>query len=127
MKAVTIGINRNGKPWGVRVRTLDEDFVIALNDYTEGDKTEFTWDEACKIGTFTKKQALLVAAYIDEVGRMLESYGGKKLAGYYWTSSEVSANYAFYMYFSVGYLYGGTKSGQRQVRRVVNLREEGES
>ena len=61
---ISTHIDENGGKW-VRVKVLDEDFLIADRDYTEGDTNEFKWQDAmdamAKIGRsmWTKKQILI--------------------------------------------------------------------
>lgn len=47
IKPVSIRYNEEGKPDGIRIRTLDEDFTIALHDACDHDLTA---DEARALG-----------------------------------------------------------------------------
>ena len=106
---ISIHTDENGEKW-VRVKILDEDFLIAAHDYKEGETDEFKWQDAmyamAKIGRamWTKKQMHFVAACIEEINTKLKEIGGEELGGYYWSSTEYSSNYAWYVAFSDGYI-----------------------
>lgn len=115
---IKINFDAEGNPDGVRVTLGDEDFIIALHDAFDG--REKTWNEATSLlvkegkKMFTKKQGLLIAAYINEINAALSQAGGDLLFGWYWTSTEGSAAYAWYMVFGSGYVdyyYKTTTSG----------------
>lgn len=90
----------------VRVKVLDEDFLIEPHDLDGG--KEFEWKEAMerlkKLGktTFTKKQTHIICAFIDEINSKMEEIGGEKLTSFYWTSTEYGAAYAWYVSFNNG-------------------------
>lgn len=94
--AVTIHKNENGEPDGVRVRTIDEDFVIALHDAED----DIDWKAAVeKYGDEnlpSRKQAAIISAYLDDIQDALTEAGGDKLEDLYWTCSEYNAYYAWY-------------------------------
>lgn len=95
IKPVSICYNENGQPDGVRIRTLDEDFTIALHDACDHDLTA---DEARALGqAMTLKQAYILCAYLDEVQQALEDAGGDQLDGWYVTCADYDANYAWYL------------------------------
>ena len=118
---ISTHIDENGGKW-VRVKMLDEDFLIADRDYTEGDTNEFKWQDAmdamAKIGRsmWTKKQMHIVAAFIDKINAKLKEIGGEVLDGFYWSSTEYSSRLAWYVYFSSGYIYFNSKYGSFYVR-----------
>ena len=94
IKPVSIRYNEDGQPDGVRIRTLDEDFTIALHDACDHDLTA---DEARALGQApTKKQALIICAYLDEIQDALDEAGGDRLYGWYITSADYNAYYAWY-------------------------------
>ena len=111
---------RDGQQW-VRVKVGDEDFLIAAHDYKEDGKDKFTLEEAYKIGTFSKKQAHIVCAFLAEINGKLRKIGGDELKGYYWSSTEYNGTFAWYVNFSSGgingYPYG--KCITRAVRPVA--------
>lgn len=107
---ISVHTDCNGEKW-VRVNIGDEDFLIAARDHADGDKKEFEWREAMdamkKIGCsmWTKKQAHIVAAYIDEVNAKLREIDGEELDGGYWSSTESSQTSAWTVGFSSGGIY----------------------
>lgn len=114
---------RNGKPDGVRVHVGDEDFIIALRDAFDGE--EKNWNEATELlakegkAMFSKKQGFLIAAYIDDINEALQAAGGTPLCGWYWTSTEDSATYAWLMNFGSGYVGNYTKATYSHIARPV--------
>lgn len=89
IKPVSIRYNEDGQPDGVRIRTLDEDFTIALHDACDNDLTA---DEARALGqAMTLKQAHILCAYLDEVQQTLEDAGGDRLDGWYITCADYDA------------------------------------
>lgn len=93
-KPVSIRMDEDGKPMGIRIQTLDEDFTIALHDACDHDLTA---DEARAIGQApTKKQANIICAYLDEIQAALEEAGGDRLDGWYVTSADSYANSTWY-------------------------------
>ena len=94
IKPVSIRYNEDGQPDGVRIRTLDEDFTIALHDACDHDLTA---DEARALGqAMTLKQAYILCAYLDEVQQTLEAAGGDRLDGWYITCADYTADDSWY-------------------------------
>ena len=95
-QAVSINYDHNGNANGVKVQTLDECFVIALHDLDEGN--DFSHDSAMKrleelnLKTFSKKQAAILCAYLDEVNEKLKEAGGVPFAKDVYVTSS-SADY----------------------------------
>ena len=89
---VSVYIDENGQEF-VRVRTLDEDFLLGIHDINVDGKTEFTWNELVKMGNKggyeipSKKQWSIIAAYKDEVNAAMKDTGGDELDGCYWSRS----------------------------------------
>ena len=99
-KPVSIRMDEDGKPVGIRIQTLDEDFTIALRDACDHDLTA---DEARALGQApTKKQANIICAYLDEIQAALEEAGGDRLDGWYVTSADYNANYTWCFYSAYG-------------------------
>ena len=99
-KPVSIRMDEDGKPMGIRIQTLDEDFTIALHDACDHDLTA---DEARAIGQApTKKQANIICAYLDEIQAALEEAGGDRLDGWYVTCADYNAPYTWYFYTNGG-------------------------
>jgi hypothetical protein len=100
IKPVSIRYNEDGQPDGIRIRTLDEDFTIALHDACDHDLTA---DEARALGqAMTLKQAHILCAYLDEVQQTLEDAGGDRLDGWYVTCADCFALNSWYFYSTVG-------------------------
>lgn len=100
IKPVSIRYNEDGQPDGVRIRTLDEDFTIALHDACDHNLTA---DEARALGqAMTLKQAHILCAYLDEVQQTLEDAGGDRLDGWYITCADCNATSSWYFYSTSG-------------------------
>ena len=105
---IKIHFDADNNPDGVRVTLGDEDFIIALHDSFDG--KEKTWNKAMEALSkkgqtmFSKKQGYLIAAYTDEINAALKLAGGEPLSGWYWTSTDYSAAYAWHVYFGTGYV-----------------------
>lgn len=103
---------------GVRVKALEEDFVIMAHNFKGG--KYMTWQETMdalkKEGftTWNMRQLSLTIYYRDEIDAVLTEYGGDPLDRWYWTCAEYSAVAAFTYsgsngtlnYFSKNYTYG---------------------
>ena len=118
IKPVSIRYNEDGQPDGVRIRTLDEDFTIALYDACEHDLDA---DEARALGqAMTLKQAHILCAYLDEVQQTLEDAGGDLLDGWYVTCADCDADYAWFFYSTYGcVLYNNRYNGNFRSRPVL--------
>ena len=114
---VYIRKDEDGAPVGVAVQTADERFEIALKDIDNG--REMTWDDAMKFKLPTKKQAAIICAYLDDINAKLKEAGGEPLDKWYWTSSESSADGAWFYTGYTGTLYGNSKNFTRSVRPVL--------
>lgn len=103
---IAICCGEDNKPTGVRIIGLGENFVVALHDAKVGDKTEFTWEEACKLNAPTKKQAACMEAVWDELNDLLEKAGGDRLDDgcWRWTRTEYISDYAWLYYGDGGLL-----------------------
>ena len=119
-KPVSIHYAEDGEVDGILVKTLDESFIIALHDADNG--KSMTWNEAMekhKDEIPTKKQALIICAYIKDINNLLALFGGDKLDDWYWTNAEYYANYAW-LYGGVnGCLIHGIKCSSASVRPVL--------
>lgn len=98
-KPVSIYEMPDGKKM-IRVKTLDEDFLLDPKHINNGRWYQFNDAMEClkEIGltTFNKKQALLMAAYHDEINKAIEVLNGDKL-NWEWSVSEGS-NYTAWSY-----------------------------
>ena len=102
-------IEIDGEKW-VRVHALGEDFAIAPHNYVKDDKSMFNWFEACEIGTFNKRQGILIQFLIAEIDEKLKEIGRDTLKDSYWTSTEHSAANAWLLIFNNGNFYTSNKS-----------------
>ena len=106
-EAVSIHHNKDGEIDGVKIQTLDECFIIALHDLDEG-KNDFSHDSAMKrleelnLKTFSKKQATILCAYLDEVNEKLKEAGGEPLAKNIYVTSSSADYYGDYSWFFHG-------------------------
>lgn len=78
--------------------------ILALHDSPK----KQTWDEAIKSAPKgwrlpNRIEWLIMLENADKINKALEKHGGKKLEGWYWSSSEYSSNYAWEVY-----AYNGT-------------------
>ena len=107
IKPVSIRYNEEGQPDGVRIRTLDEDFTIALHDACDHD---ITADEARALGqAMTLKQAFILCAYLGEVQQTLEDAGGDRLDGLYVTCADYNAYNTWCFSSTYGCVYTNTR------------------
>ena len=108
IKPVSIRYNEDGQPDGVRIRTLDEDFTIALHDACDHDLTA---DEARALGqAMTLKQANILCAYLDEVQQTLEDAGGDRLGGWYVTCADCLASSTWFFASTYGCFLSNSRS-----------------
>ena len=61
-----------------------------------------------------------ICLFRKELNQALAELGGDELAGWYWTSTEYSATYAWPLYLSVGSMYFLTKASLRLRVRAVS-------
>ena len=107
IKPVSIRYNEDGQPDGVRIRTLDEDFTIALHDACDHDLNA---DEARALGqAMTLKQAHILCAYLDEVQQALEDAGGDRLDGWYVTCADYNATNSWYFSSASGCVFNANR------------------
>ena len=125
-KPVSIYEMPDGKKM-VRVRTLDEDFLLDPNHIDNGKNYEF--DEAMErlkelsLTTFNKKQALIIAVYHDEINKAIEVLDGDKL-NWEWSVSEYNATNAWYYNGNYGTVHSYGKYYTFQVRPIYKLNED---
>ena len=101
-KPVSVVYNENKNPIGIRIKTLDEDFSLSLKNIGGHDK-QYEWKEMMELlkekglTTFNKKQALIIAAYKDEVDKLLEEVDGEPMNDHcFWSVSEYASNGAWF-------------------------------
>lgn len=112
---------------GVRVKALEEDFVIMAHDFKGG--KYMTWQETMdalkKEGftTWNMRQLSLTIYYRDEIDAVLTEYGGDSLDNWYWTAAEASANTAFSYNGRGGNLIINSKNSTYISRALLALTE----
>lgn len=113
---------------GVRVCIGDEDFIIAPNDYNNGER--MTWYDAMDalkddgLSTFNYRQICLTMAYRKEIDKVLISNGGDNLDKTYLTSAEYTT---YYIYIYDGHFNTTEvfhKSYRWSIRPIKNLKKE---
>ena len=82
---VTIHYDEQGNPYGIRICTLDEDFILALHDEFNG--KEVTFAKTKNLSLPNEKMFRLIGAYRKEVKQLLIEAGGDPLIGWYWSST----------------------------------------
>ena len=82
---VTVHYDEQGNPDGIRIRTLDEDFILALHDEFNG--KEVTFAKTKNLSLPNEKMFRLIGAYRKEVKQLLIEAGGDPLIGWYWSST----------------------------------------
>ena len=105
-KPVSIHYGEDGKPDGIRICALGEDFCLKLKDEPCG---EVDFYEAQKYNPPTKKQFLICAACLDEVNEKLVEAGGDPLEGLLWSGSEYDDYYSWIFYATHGTLSNDSK------------------
>lgn len=105
-KPVSVVYDEDKNPIGIRIKTLDEDFSLSLKNLGGHDK-QYEWKEMMELlkekglTTFNYKQAHIIAAYKDEINKLLEEVGGEPMNDHcFWSVSEFLSNYAW---FYLGY------------------------
>ena len=96
--------------------------ILALNDLPQ----KQTWNEAIKSAPKgwrlpSRIEWLIMLKNKDKINAALEKHGGKKLSedDWYWSSSEYSSSYAWYVYASDGDVYAYGKGSNYSVRCVL--------
>lgn len=86
-------VNKNGKPVGVRAAQINGRVIyLALRD----EQKQMNWYDAVKVGIPSKEEWMAIAENFDAVNKALIRAGGKPLKrDWYWSSSELSGNYAW--------------------------------
>ena len=86
-------LKKNGKPVGVRAAALNGKIIsIALTD-----ENPSNWHEAVKKGVPSLAEWLAILENKEAVNKALKRAGGTPLKGWYWSSSELSNYYAWYV------------------------------
>ena len=100
-KPVSVVYDEDKNPIGIRIKTLDEDFSLSLKNLGGHDK-QYEWKEMMELlkekglTTFNYKQAHIIAAYKDEVDKLLEEVSGEPINDHcFWSVSEYYSDYAW--------------------------------
>lgn len=122
---VSIHYGEDGKPDGIRVCALDEDFIIALHDEFDGE--DVNYEKASTVSLFTEKQVYLYYYYLDDIKRLMEEAGGEPLDDvWYWTKtpSAFSVYYQLIFYGPYGSLdyYYRITTGRVRVSLALNTK-----
>lgn len=102
---------------------------VALKDFEDEDcESEFTWNEAMglKLPEGYRvpdiRELTLIHLNIEDVNAGLTAASGKKLEGWYWSSTEYNMNYAWRFYMIYGSRYDYFKNYLNYVRPVLALK-----
>lgn len=91
---LSIDTDMEGKPVGVRVQALGENFAISLHDAENG-KSNFSYDTAMEWlkehgqQTFNRKQAAIIAIYMRDINKKLKEAGGDPFAAHWYITNEL--------------------------------------
>ena len=91
---LSIDTDMEGKPVGVRVQALGENFAISLHDAENG-KSNFSYDTAMEWlkehgqQTFNCKQAAIIAIYMRDINKKLKEAGGDPFAADWYITNEL--------------------------------------
>lgn len=126
-KPVTPYFDKDNNFIGVRVKALEEDFVIMAHDFMGGKYMTWqkTMDALKKKGftTWNMRQISLTIYYRNEIDAVLTECGGDPLNRWYWTCAEYSAGGAFFYYGYDGSLLGNVKNNPYFSRALLALTE----
>src|SRR5574344_127335 len=124
-KPVSVVYDEDKNPIGIRIKTLDEDFSLSLKNLGGHDK-QYEWEEMMELlkekglTTFNYKQAHIIAAYKDEVDKLLEEVDGEPLNDHcFWSVSEYFSNHAWCYYGYTGSVFSYDKSDSFSVRPLL--------
>lgn len=124
---VTIHYDEQGNPDGIRICTLDEDFILALHDEFNG--KEVTFAKTKNLSLPNEKMFRLIGVYRKEVKQLLIEAGGDPLIGWYWSSTSAEKLFGAYGVSNqlvcggaYGPLYCNARIGTYQVRVALALK-----
>src|SRR5574344_1683663 len=114
-KPVSVVYDDDENPIGIRIKILDEDFSLSLKNLG-GHNKQYPWKEMMELlkekglTTFNYKQVHIIAAYKDEVDKLLEEVDGEPMNDHcFWSVSEYDSYYAWYYYGYYGAVLSNTK------------------
>ena len=124
-KPVSVVYDEDKNPIGIRIKTLDEDFSLSLKNLGGHDK-QYEWKEMMELlkekglTTFNYKQAHIIAAYKDEVDKLLEEVDGEPMNDHcFWSVSECHSGGAWYYYGNSGIVLNYSKYNSFSVRPLL--------
>lgn len=124
-KPVSVVYDEDKNPIGIRIKTLDEDFSLSLKNLGGHDK-QYEWKEMMELlkekglTTFNYKQAHIIAAYKDEVDKLLEEVDGEPMNDHcFWSVSEYNSYYAWFYDGAYGLVVDDGKYGSYSVRPLL--------
>ena len=124
-KPVSVVYDEDKNPIGIRIKTLDEDFSLSLKNLGGHDK-QYEWKEMMELlkekglTTFNYKQAHIIAAYKDEVDKLLEEVDGEPMNDHcFWSVSEYSGSNAWSYSGVYGFVVIGSKYSSYSVRPLL--------
>ncbi len=94
-------------------------FLLALND---SQSSEIDWNDAiAKYGNSlpTRDQGDIMGKNVYEMNSALRVYGGQQLGDWYWTRTESSSSYAWYVSMYLGTVLTNNKTSTSRVRAVA--------
>ena len=92
LSLVSLYTDEHGEKW-VRVKAWDEDFLLSIHDMRDGDKEDFTWEEAMKLAESkgqelpSKKQWMIIDVLRDDIDKIIKENNGDELNRWYWSKS----------------------------------------
>ena len=124
-KPVSVVYDEDKNPIGIRIKTLDEDFSLSLKNLGGHDK-QYEWKEMMELlkekglTTFNYKQAHIIAAYKDEVDKLLEEVSGEPINDHcFWSVSESNSNHAWFYNGNYGIVNYDYKYNSYSVRPLL--------
>lgn len=124
-KPVSVVYDEDKNPIGIRIKTLDEDFSLSLKNLGGHDK-QYEWKEMMELlkekglTTFNYKQAHIIAAYKDEVDKLLEEVSGEPINDHcFWSVSGYDSRSAWYYHGYYGSVNAYNKYNSCSVRPLL--------
>ena len=120
----------------VNVKAFGEKFAISIHDFDDG-KNDFSYDtlmprlKELGLQTFTRKQAILVCFYLDEINEKLIEAGGERLARAWYLTQDLYIprvsrdgcnGYSWYFNGENGGVnYGNCYTSYFRCRTIINI------
>lgn len=128
LSLVSLYTDDHGEKW-VRVKAWDEDFLLSLHNMRDGEKEDFTWEEAMKLAESkgqelpSKKQWMIIDVLRDDIDKIIKENGGDELKRWYWSKSvaQYVSDCSWLYYGGSGTVGGSGKYGNGGGRSLVYL------